>query len=260
MDTARPVSLQIDLKTACFRILMACVVVLLLALCSAVIAKAVVAGIGLIALALIAGAGALTFSSLPLVMQKVENKLLALRKAEARKNPIEQLQNDCLRRSERLVVFRQALVAIGGQIESLRQMLEDQLRANPGQAFEREKRTLQRMDFFYEVHIERLREAKAALEAFRQMVKQKDFEWRFAMLAGDIMRALNPQEVEELTQFILSDEALMEVQRRFNSVYAELDIGMRAPDSPALSHLQQSALDPLGELRIELPASTGARP
>ncbi len=259
MDMTRPVSLQIDLKTAGFRILMVCVVVLMLALCSAVIAKAVVAGIGLVALALIAGAGALTFSSLPLLMQKVENKLLALRKAEARDNPIEQLQNDCLRRSERLHTFRQALIAIGGQIESMREMLEEQRRIDPKQILDRQQRAVQRMDFFYEVHIGRLREANTALEAFRHMVKQKEFEWRFATLAGDIMRALNPREVEELTQNILTDEALMEVQQRFNAVYAELDIGMRAPDSPALDHLGQAALDPLGELRIELPVSTGAR-
>ena len=142
MNLTRAVSKPLDLKTICFRIAMACVVVVLLSLSSAVISKAVIAGAGLVALGLIAVMGAMIFSALPLVMQKVENQLLALRKAEARRNPVEQLQNDCLRRAERLNSFRQALVNIGGQIESMREMLEDRRRINPGQGMERQQRAL----------------------------------------------------------------------------------------------------------------------
>jgi hypothetical protein len=238
---------------------MVCVVVLLLALSSALVSSAVVAGLGLVALGLIAGVGVLTFSALPLLMQKLENRLLALRKSEARKNPVEQLQNDCLRRAERLNTFRQALVNIGGQIESMRDMLEERRRVSPGQSLDRQQRALERMGFFYEVHIGRLKEANAALAAFQEMVLHKEFEWRFATLAGDIMRALNPCEAQELLQNILTDAALKEVQQRFNAVYAELDIGMRAPDSPAHAHLNGSALDPLGDLHIELPHATGGQ-
>ena len=259
MNLTRAVSKPLDLKTICFRIAMACVVVVLLSLSSAVISKAVIAGAGLVALGLIAVMGAMIFSALPLVMQKVENQLLALRKAEARRNPVEQLQNDCLRRAERLNSFRQALVNIGGQIESMREMLEDRRRINPGQGMERQQRALERMGFFYEVHIGRLKEANTALATFQEMVKQKEFEWRFASLAGDIMRALNPREAEELLQNILTDEALMEVQQRFNAVYAELDIGMRAPDSPAQAHLNQGELDPLGDFHIEFVHNEGGR-
>jgi hypothetical protein len=260
MDLSTRVTQPLDFKTISFRIAMLCVVVLMLALSSAVILKAVLAGAGLLALGAIAAIGVLTFSAMPLLMQKLENRLLALRKAEARKNPVEQLQNDCLRRAERLNTFRQALVNIGGQIGSMRDMLEERRRINPSQNLERQQRALERMGFFYEVHIGRLKEANAALSAFQELVKQKEFEWRFATLAGDIMRALNPREAEELLQNILSDAALKEVQQRFNAVYAELDIGMRAPDSPAYAHLNQGALDPLGDLHIELPHTTGGRP
>ncbi|MFZ4482111.1 MAG: hypothetical protein ACOYNZ_19710 [Rhodoferax sp.] len=259
MDLTRTVSRPLDLKTVGFRIAMVCVLVLLLALSSAVISKAVIAGVGLVALGLIAGVGVLTFSALPLLMQKLENRILALRKAEARKNPVEQLQNDCLRRAERLNIFRKALINIGGQIGSMSDMLEERRHDNPGQRLERQERALERMGFFYEAHIGRLKEANAALATFQEMVKQKEFEWRFASLAGDIMRSLNPREAEKLLQNILTDEALMEVQQRFNAVYAELDIGMRAPDSPAQAHLIQGELDPLGDLHIELLHTTGGR-
>lgn len=253
MDLIRTVSQPLGFKTIGFRFAMVYVVVLLLALSSAVISKAVIAGAGLLSLGFFAGVGLLTFSALPLLMQKLENQLLALRKAEVRKNPVEQLQNDCLRRAERLHTFRQALGNIGGQIESMREILEERRRTSPDQSLERQRRALECMGIFYEVHIGRLREANASLEAFKHLIKQKEFELRFATLPDDIMRALNPREVEELMQNILTDEAFMEVQQRFNAVYAELDSGMRAPDSPALDHLGQVALDPLGELRIERP-------
>ncbi len=257
MNSNQTVPQMPDLKTIGFRVAMVCTLVLLLALSSAVISKAVIAGAGLVALALIAGVGLLTFSALPMLMQKAENRLLAMRKAEARKNPVEQLQNDCFRRAERLKTFRNALVNIGAQIISMSEMLEQRRRDCPGQSLQRQERALERMGRFYEVHTGRLKEASAALVAFQEMVKQKEFEWRFASLAGDIMRSLNPREAEELLQNILTDEALMEVQQRFNAVYAELDIGMRAPDSPAQPHLTLGEINPLGDLQIDLPRTTG---
>ncbi len=77
--------------------------------------KAVSAGLGFAALAILGLAGAAALQALPLAAQKLENRLLAARKAEARANPIEQLQNDVLRREERLRSFRAALVQIGAQ-------------------------------------------------------------------------------------------------------------------------------------------------
>jgi hypothetical protein len=74
----------------------------LLALSAPLVWAAVSAGAGLLALAAMAAAGLLGFQAIPLTMQKLENRLLQMRKAEARANPIEQLQNDCLRREQRL--------------------------------------------------------------------------------------------------------------------------------------------------------------
>ena len=67
----------------------------LLALSGPLIWAAVSAGVGLAALAGMAAVGFVSFQALPLAVQKLENRMLKLRKAEARANPIEQLQNDC---------------------------------------------------------------------------------------------------------------------------------------------------------------------
>ena len=74
----------------------------LLAVSAPVIWTAVSAGVGLAALTAMALGGAVIFQFLPYALQRLENRILRLRKAEAKANPIEQLQNDCLRREQRL--------------------------------------------------------------------------------------------------------------------------------------------------------------
>lgn len=222
----------------------------LLALSAPLVWAAVSAGAGILALASMAAAGVTAFQLLPLGMQKLENRVLALRKKEARSNPIEQLQNDCLRREERLQSFRRALVSIGGKIESMRQMIEERRHKDPGHVLDRQQRGLDRMVHFYQGNLSRLDEAHKALDAFRHQVKQKSFEWEFAQAGRDVMAALNPSEVEDLMQGLLTDEALRSVQDHFNSVFAELDVEMRSFDAPTRDILAGSHLDPLGQLEL----------
>jgi hypothetical protein len=222
----------------------------LLAIAPPLIAAAVSAGLGLAALAGMAIVGIAAFQSLPLAMQKLENRLLSARKAEAQSNPIEQLQNDCLRREQRLLAFRRALVTIGGKIESMTQMLEERAHQDPDHVLERQRRALERMRHFYECNLVRLNEAQAALEAFRQLVKQKMFEWEFAQAGQVVMNALQPGELEDMMQGLLSDEALRSVQDRFNSVFAELDVEMRSMNAPSYGMVENFPTDPVGELQL----------
>jgi hypothetical protein len=215
------------------------------------------AGLGLVALATMAAGGVILFQALPWGMQRLENRLLKLRKAEARANPIEQLQNDCLRREERLQSFRRALVTIGGQIESMTQMVAERRHLDPGHVLDRQQRALQRMSHFYDCNLRRLDEAHAALEAFRHQVKQKMFEWEFAQAGRVVMEALNPSELKDLMQDLLTDEALRTVQNRFNAVFAELDVEMRAMDAPTRELLAESGPERLDALT--LPEFAGQR-
>jgi hypothetical protein len=209
----------------------------LLALATPLIWAALSAGAGLLALATMAAIGFASFQALPLAMQKFENRLLQLRKAQAQANPIEQLQNDCLRRDRRLQEFRHALVTIGGQIESMRQMVQERRELAPHHVLDHQERAIARMDQFYRANIGRLEEAHQALEAFRNQVKQKVFEWEFAQAGQKVMAALNPSEMQDLVQGILSDEALRTVQNRFNMVFAELDVDLRSINAPTRNFL-----------------------
>jgi hypothetical protein len=163
-----------------------------------------------------------------------------LRKAAAATNPIEQLQNDCLRREQRLTAFRNALATIGGQIESMAQMIEERRHVDPGHVLDRQTRALQKMARFHTGNVKRLDEAQAALEAFRHQVRQKMFEWEFAQSGEVVMAALHPSELSDLMQDLLTDAALQSVQKRFNQVFAELDLEMRAIDAPTRNLLDTS--------------------
>lgn len=222
----------------------------LLALSAPLLWAAVSAGAGLLALGGMAAIGFAAFQALPLAAQKLENRLLQLRQSEARANPMEQLQNDCLRREERLLNFRRALVTIGGQIESMGQMIAERRSTDPHHVLERQERALLRMQQFYQANIGRLDEAQQALQAFRHQVRQKLFEWEFAQAGQVVMEALNPREREDLMQGLLSDTALGEVQTRFNRVFAELDVELSSMDAPTRDYLAHKRLDPLDALQV----------
>ena len=229
-----------------------------LALSAPLIWGAVAAGAGLLTLAAFSLCGVLLFQALPLLMQRLENRLLRWRKAEARANPIEQLQNDCVRRELRLASFRRALVEIGAQIENMRQMVDERRHLDPAHLLDKQERALQKMAQFHDVNVGRLEQAHAALQAFRQQVQQKLFEWQFAQAGQVVMEALRPGELADLMQDLLSDEALRSVQSHFNEVFAELDMEMRALDAPTRRLLDRSQLDGMEQLRMPAPAALGS--
>jgi hypothetical protein len=229
----------------------------LLAFSAPLVWAAVSAGAGIAALCGMAAVGFAAFQALPLAAQKLENQILAMRKAEARKSPIEQLQNEMLRRAQRLKSFRSALVTVGGQIESIEEMIEERRRRDPGQSLERQERALMRLKQFHGVNLNRLVQAQAALEEFRMTIQRKESEWRIALAIGDANEMLDPNATDNLMQDLLTDTALRTVQDRFNNVFAELDVQMSGMNSPTRSLLDAENLDHLEALN--LPTYTAQR-
>ena len=97
-------------------------VVGVLALLLPVLAAAAMAGAWLIALGVLAIVGAAIAKAIPLLGQKWENAILSARKAEARQNPIEQLQNFFLDKRKKVNDFKAATGQINAQIRSLTDM------------------------------------------------------------------------------------------------------------------------------------------
>lgn len=224
--------------------------VAVLAVAAPLVWAAASAGAGLMVLGGMAAAGFVALQALPLGLQKLENRLLALRKLEARRNPIEQLQNEMMRRSERLRSFRNALVTVGGQIESIEQMMAQRKHQDPGHILERQERALRRLQQFHGVNLNRLVQAQAALDEFRLTVQRKDSEWRMALAIDDANAALDPNATENLLQDLLTDTALRTVQDRFNMVFAELDVQMSSAEGPTRNLLDEPSLDHMDALHL----------
>ena len=237
-------------KLTWLRALTAVAGVAALALFAPVVWLAASGGVGLLVLGGILGLGFAAVQALPLLGQKLENSLLSARKAEARRNPIEQLQNEVLRRAERLRSFRKALVTVGGQIESIRQMIENSQSKFSGPVLARQERALEKLEQFHHINIARLNQAQAALQEFKNTVEQKQSEWQIALAIDDANRALDPNTADNLIQDLLADTALRTVQDRFNSVFAELDVQMSSMDGPTRSLLDDQSLDHMGALNL----------
>jgi len=69
-----------------------------------------------------------------------------------------------------------------------------------------------------------------------------------------VLEVLNPSELGELLNSLLSDEALRSVQQRFNEVFAELDVDLRAADSPTRSLLPDDERQRFEALVLPQPA------
>ena len=231
--------------------------VALLAFCTPLIWAAVSAGLGLAALAGMAVVGVAAIQAMPLALQKLENRMLGLRKAEAQRRPIEQLQNEMVRRGERLKVFRTALVTVGAQIESIENMMAERRHKDPGHVLERQQKAVNRLKQFQAVNMKRLIEAQDALEEFRLNVQRKESEWEIAKAIDTAGRAMDPNATETMINDLLTDTALRSVQDRFNAVFAELDVQMCSADGPTRALLDQSSLQ--GMDALDLPGQTTLR-
>ena len=206
------------------RVAAALAAVAVLALMAPLIVLAVTGGLGLLALALIGALGVAMFQALPLLGQKLENRLLAARKAEARANPIEQLQHFLLQKRQRVVAFKQAVVRIGAQIKSMSDMLDERRRQRPGYDTARQEKAIKAMTEAHALLVVKYSNAELALAQLNEVVEDKKFEWQFGQAGQEAIRNLNATSGQQLLDQMLADEAFDSVRDNFNQVFAELEL------------------------------------
>lgn len=218
--------------------------VLVLALAAPLIWNAVAAGIGLAVLGGIVLGVLAVIQCIPMLGQKLENKILGARKAEARANPIEQQQNESRRRAEQINATQKALSAINGQIETMKDMIADRRREDPTYDFTQQERSLEKMKQFYQARCIKLSRAQKALVEYNKMIERNIFNWEFAKKGRVALQSLNASDQEAIMQGILSDESNRAVQEEFNSVCADLDVEvMQLNSTKALSFDNGTYLD-----------------
>lgn len=209
-----------------------------------IIWAAVIGGVGLLALVLIGAVGVAMFQALPLLGQKLENRLLASRKAEARDKPIEQLQNFLLQKRQRVVAFKQSVVAIGAQIKSMGDMIEERKRHKPGYDATRQENAVKAMKEAHALLVFKYQNAEAALVQLNEVVADKKFEWKFGQAGQAALQNLNATSGQELLNQMLADEAFDSVRDNFNQVFSELEMeAEKLSNAKALSPGDGMAID-----------------
>lgn len=203
---------------------MAVVAIGVLALVLPVVYLAFLSTLGLIGIGITAAIGVGFVQALPLLGQKWENKLLGLRKAEARANPIEQIQNNVIRKAQQLKAFKDGMEVIGGQIGSLESSLKEQARKDPDDDLSDQWAAVEKMKLFYSKKKENYRVAAIALEEYKKAVERAKFKFGFGNAAQGIANAMNDADAKTLMENMLADEAFAAVDQRYNQAFAALDI------------------------------------
>lgn len=180
--------------------------------------------LGLLGIAITAAIGFAFIQSLPYLGQKLENKLLGLRKKEARENPIEQIENNVIRKSQQLKAFRDGLELIGGQIGSLSSSLKNQKQHDPTEDFSDQEEAIEKMQLYYQIKKNSYAEAMQALQDYKKAVDRAKFKFGFGTAAAGIAQAMNASDAETLMQNMLSDESFKAVDLKFNTAFATLDM------------------------------------
>ena len=195
-----------------------------LAIIAPMIWMAVSAGLGILAVGLIGLVGLGVLQALPFLGQKWENKILSLRKSEARKNPIEQLQNFLREKHQRVQLFRSAVTQIGTQIKSLEDMVQERKRNKPGYDASKQEKAIASMVEAHVVLKQKYKNAEEALKQLEEVIDDKKFEWNFGQAGQAAIAQLNAANGEDLVNQMLADEAFSSVRDNFNQVFAELEM------------------------------------
>lgn len=207
-----------------FRVVIGFGAVIIMALIAPVIWAAASAGIGLIALGIIGAVGLGIIQFLPYFGQKLENSVLGARKSEARKNPIEQLQNFLRDKAQQVADFKVAVTSIGSQIKSLQEMVNQRKRDRPGYDASAQEKSIAAMQDVYKMQVTKYKNAEVALDNLKLAIQDKEFEWKFSQAGQKAMASLNATSGKELMEAMLADEAFSAVTENFNQVFAELEL------------------------------------
>jgi len=207
-----------------FRAMFGLGALIILAILAPIIWAAASAGIGLIALGFIGLVGLCMIQALPFFGQKIENTILKARKAEARGNPIEQLQNFLRQKAQQVSDFKVAVTSINAQIKSLQDMVSQRKRERPGYDASTQEKSIQAMTDAYNALKQKYINAENALAELRVAIQDKEFEWKFSQAGQAAMQSLSATSGKELMEAMLADEAFSSVTSNFNQVFAELEM------------------------------------
>jgi hypothetical protein len=206
-----------------------------LALIVPIVWAAVMSGLGLAALAaLLVGAGVAWKWTHNLFLrvenrvreanQKEMNRHLAALKAEARENPIDQLQNYLQQKARQLKAYQEFVAQVGAQVKSAGDMLLGRKRLKPDRDYAKKDEALVAMNKAYQFHLSKAEAGSRALEALREAVDDAKFDYQFGRVGQAAMQQMQALEGQDLLNEILAAEAFDSVRNDFNQVFSEIEV------------------------------------
>lgn len=209
-----------SLKT---RLIAAAAVGLTLVLAVPILIGLVEAGVSLIVLGVIGMILVGMFQAIPYFGQVLENRLLSARKNEARKNPIEQLENFFMEKRQQVNQFKQAVSQILAQIKNLEGMIEERKKTKPGYDPTKNMQSVEAMRNAYNVLVDKYRKAEEALDELQSKIDEEKFNYKFAQVGQSAINSLNATSGEDVMNQILAGEAFDSIKENFHKVFADLE-------------------------------------
>ncbi len=195
---------------------------------SQIIWTVVSAAMGVVALGVVVLGAIALVHAVPWLLQMLENWILAARKAEARRRPIEQLQNFEAKKREQVRIYKQAVSSVGAQIRSLGDMIKERKRTKPGSDTSSQEEAIGKMRQAHEIMLKKGERAEEALAQLHELIDNKQFEQKFAEAGNAAMQALNTTSGQALFDSMLADEASSAIRDNFNKVFADLEVEARS--------------------------------
>lgn len=206
---------------------------------------------------IVIGAGLFGLTQLlPLLGQKWANKVLAMRKAEAAKNPIEQLQNDLRAKANRIKEHAKAFEKVGAAAQGMRDMLAARKKQRPGVDFSTQEAAVTKMFEFYNNGVADNKQGQQDLKEYSELIEDQIFKEAFAAAGEAGLAAVDGMTQERILEDILADTAVKAVGDRFNGVFAKMDMQLKTISSSDSLSFGELSLD---VSRIRVPEFSEAK-
>jgi hypothetical protein len=209
--------------------------VVALALITPIVWAAVMSGLGLAALAVLLMGAGVAWKWIPNLFLRVENRVreanqremnrhLAALKAEARRNPIEQLQNFLQLKAQQLKAYKDFVSQVGAQVKSADDMLAERKRLKPDRDYQKKDEELVAMNKAYQFHLNKAEAGVRALAALKEAIEDAKFDYQFGQVGQTAMQHMQALEGQDLLNEMLAAESFASVRENFNQVFSEIEV------------------------------------
>lgn len=155
---------------------------------------------------------------IPLLFDKVDNLVLGLRKEEAEKNPILQLQRNSIDGQAELTLRKENLEEQLANIDSLKSELDGARKDFPDDNWAAAEEEIRIAEAEYEIEEQEVAELEASLEATNKQIKYWERNLKLIEKAEKLKKSKNPREAA--IQQILNDTATQAVLDRIGKARA----------------------------------------